>query len=189
MNMKIKKTGFTIIELLIVSAIIGLLSAVVLQSLNTARQKSRNTTRLAQIDQINKALEISAVTTIKLPWSNGWVCLGHTTNNTGTDCSAVANAQSPTINNTVRTNLAGGVIPKDPSHASGLVGSWYLYHSNLVPVAQNECTAATCPQGAYLYWVTENSTICGRGKHWSSNVNGVTGNSGCLLRIGDMVNS
>lgn len=185
--MNTNKRGFTIIELLIVSAIIGLLSAVVLQSLNVARQKSRNATRLSQIDQINKAFELNAVTTMKLPWSNGWICLGHPTNNTNSDCSLAANGQSPSINNAIKTNMAGGVIPKDPEITSGLIGAWYLYHSNLLPNAQNQCNAATCPQGVYLYWVAEGSTNCGRGKHWSSNVNGVAGDSGCLIRLGDPV--
>lgn len=55
-----KKTtkGFTLIELLVVIAIIGILSSVVLASLNTARLKSRDTRRLADIKQIQLALQL-----------------------------------------------------------------------------------------------------------------------------------
>ena len=53
-----KKRGFTLIELLVVIAIIGILSSVVLASLNSARKKSRDARRIADIKQIQLALEL-----------------------------------------------------------------------------------------------------------------------------------
>lgn len=56
--MKSTRRGFTLIELLVVIAIIGILSSVVLASLNTARKKGRDARRVADIKQLQLALEL-----------------------------------------------------------------------------------------------------------------------------------
>ena len=53
-----KNYGFTLIELLVVIAIIGILASVVLASLNSARKKSRDARRLADVKQLQVALEL-----------------------------------------------------------------------------------------------------------------------------------
>jgi len=52
--------GFTLIELLVVIAIIGILASIVLASLNSARRKSRDARRIADVKQIQLALELYA---------------------------------------------------------------------------------------------------------------------------------
>lgn len=56
--MKNNKQGFTLIELLVVIAIIGLLSTLSIVALNQARARARDARRLADIKQIQTALEM-----------------------------------------------------------------------------------------------------------------------------------
>lgn len=53
-----KQKGFTLIELLVVVSIIGLLASIVLVSLNSARAKAREARRLADLQQIDRALAL-----------------------------------------------------------------------------------------------------------------------------------
>lgn len=49
-------TGFTMVELLVVMAIIGLLASLILTRFNSIQQKSRDTRRVVDIDTLVKAL-------------------------------------------------------------------------------------------------------------------------------------
>lgn len=59
--------GFTLIELLVVIAIIGILSTVAMTSLDGARAKARNTKKIADFENINKALNIFYATYNRMP--------------------------------------------------------------------------------------------------------------------------
>lgn len=77
----IYKKGFTLIELLVVISIIGLLSSVVMSSLNTARQKARIARRVSDLKQVQVALEMYYNTNGRYPITpSGWqgACSGWT---------------------------------------------------------------------------------------------------------------
>jgi prepilin-type N-terminal cleavage/methylation domain-containing protein len=53
-----KNKGFTLIELIVVIAIIGVLGSVVMSSLNSARAKSRDARRKIDLQQIRTAINM-----------------------------------------------------------------------------------------------------------------------------------
>jgi prepilin-type N-terminal cleavage/methylation domain-containing protein len=53
-----KQRGFTLIELLVVIAIIGLLASIILASLDQARKKGRDARRVADVKEVQLALEL-----------------------------------------------------------------------------------------------------------------------------------
>ncbi len=58
MNIKSNKNGFTLVELLVVTTIIILLSSVAVVSYQSAGKKSRDNKRKADLEQIRSALEM-----------------------------------------------------------------------------------------------------------------------------------
>ena len=111
--------GFTLIELLVVIAIIGILSAVVLTSLNTARQKARNAQRLTAISEIRKALELYNIDHNAYPSTGGswW----STCSNFG------SHDPDDVIVGLVPTYMSS--FPEDP-YTNGVNSCCYIYRSD-----------------------------------------------------------
>jgi prepilin-type N-terminal cleavage/methylation domain-containing protein len=66
-----KQKGFTLIELLVVISIIGLLSSVLLVSLNAARSKARDSYRRSTFVQLRNAIELYYTKHGSYPSTNG----------------------------------------------------------------------------------------------------------------------
>jgi prepilin-type N-terminal cleavage/methylation domain-containing protein len=56
--MRLHQKGFTLIEIMVVIAVVSFLAAVILVALNGVRERARNAKRVADIQQIHKSLEL-----------------------------------------------------------------------------------------------------------------------------------
>ena len=109
---KSNKKGFTLIELLVVIAIIGLLSTLAVVALNSARQKSRDSKRVADVKQIQTALELYFADSNGYPPAGADFILG----TSGT--SLCSNGFDTTCTGTTYM----GLVPKAPMPADGPTG-------------------------------------------------------------------
>jgi prepilin-type N-terminal cleavage/methylation domain-containing protein len=89
-----KKSGFTLIELLVVIAIIGLLSTMSIIALNGARARSRDARRLADVTQMQTALEMYYNDVNAYP-GTGSLAAGSTLVNASTTYMTVPTAPTP----------------------------------------------------------------------------------------------
>lgn len=133
------RSGFTLIELLVVIAIIGLLSTLAVVALNSARQRSRDAKRVADIRQIQTALELAFSETNTYPAVASAQTLG--AGNYLVLCKDSASTD-PAIWESVSSNCSGtvymGLVPANPSPN----GAAYTYTS--LTSAGAACTSTPC---------------------------------------------
>jgi prepilin-type N-terminal cleavage/methylation domain-containing protein len=167
------RRAFTLVELLVVISIIGLLSTIAVVSLGSARTKTRDGKRIADIKQISTAMQLYYDDKGTYPntgnsgpfplncaqGSLSWYCLGHGTTGscwgaTINGCTALDNALAPYM----------ARIPDDPDLANtGYAGDAYLYNfalatwSTAPPILhwgmeKGPTTANTCMGGVFGAW-------------------------------------
>lgn len=95
----IKQKGFTLIELLVVIAIIGILASIVLVSLSSARNKSKDASIKAEVGQLRTLMELemdekASYAGIKAGggwWKAGDTCTGFTSTNYSVQAAQLCN--------------------------------------------------------------------------------------------------
>lgn len=102
------KKGFTLIELLVVIAIIALLSTLAVVALGSARQKSRDAKRLADMKQVSTALELFFNDQASYPVATDLVLGGATAKCLGAGGFAASACTAPVYMGLVPTNPSPG---------------------------------------------------------------------------------
>lgn len=103
-----QKKGFTLIELLVVIAIMALLSTLAVVALSSARQKSRDAKRLADIKQVQTALELYFIDQNAYPAGDALVLGGATAKCLGAGGFAASDCTAPVYMGNIPANPTPG---------------------------------------------------------------------------------
>lgn len=118
--MRNRTSGFTLIELLVVIAIIGILSTIAMTSLNGARRRARDATRISNLKEIQKAVELYYSNNGSYPSTSGsW----------RSECAAWGSY----ANNNVVPGIVPSMmetLPRDPNMDTVNSKYCYVYSSN-----------------------------------------------------------
>jgi prepilin-type N-terminal cleavage/methylation domain-containing protein len=132
------ESGFTLIELLVVIAIIGLISSILITSLQTVRVKARDTKRIADLRQLNTAIQLYIDDVGHAPFLSG-------------DCGASGGTGcNETYDNDSEWNVLGsqlspylGKMPKDPCGAGCADAGKYFAYVYKTPAAMADWCETT----------------------------------------------
>jgi len=142
LSLRKDNSGFTLVELLVVIAIIGLLASIILINVSSARAKARDAKRVANIQQLQTALELyfdanSSTYPVNTSWPN--------------DC-----AGSGTFQTALQPLVSGKFIPSiptDPNFPGNPFPQCFMYQSN------NNCNIGDSVHPYILIFRTESDQL------------------------------
>ena len=173
--LKLRRAGFTIVELLIVIAIIGILAAITLVAYNGIIQRADNAKTKALVNHWEKSIRLYQVFNKKLP--NDWTCLGQSASefaaisaeSIGTgQCERnviVVNASPDWTSELKTVPTAGQTLPtptllsQNASLSAGLLKMYRVKNSNayirgiVYSVIFDPAQAPNAKPGAYIFYV------------------------------------
>ncbi len=163
-NLSSHKSGFTLLELLFVVAIIALLSSIVLSSLAIARARGRDTKRISDLRQLRNAIELYEVDNagnpppVNFASTGGQIWYGELNN--APNAGAFAGVY-------VKSLLAPKYIskvPEDPSNTLALISGteqdgWFYYYERGAYFATSSLVATNQPKDYAICTKLELPTI------------------------------
>jgi len=147
MNMKDNKKGFTLIELIIVIAIIAILAAAVFVAIDPTRRfnESRNARRSSDIATILEAVKKNQAdnggtlyTTIDSLTEDLYYTIGTCTTGGNSDCTAQTTQASCVDLSSMPTNYLA-TVPQDPSTGSEAKTDYYLMKDSNGAITVGAC--------------------------------------------------
>jgi prepilin-type N-terminal cleavage/methylation domain-containing protein len=120
--------GFTLIELLVVMSIIGLLSSIVLSSLNNVRSKARDTKRVQEIRSVEQALTLYVLDNNGLLPHSTFSNLSSILNPDGSiNCTNTGSGSNQENTNQLFDLLVAGKYLSQKPSVDALAGQGYCY--------------------------------------------------------------
>ncbi len=151
--MKYGNKGFTLIELLVVIAIIALLSSVALIATMSARQKSRDAKRLADMTQMNTGLELYFSTNKGYPSSTNGIP------------SALVPAFASSLPTSPLPADGGCSTTPYPAPANGSNGDVYYYYPTGTSYTAPDNVTTVYPSYGYYFCLGGQTGIFAPGVH------------------------
>lgn len=156
-----RNRAFTLIELLVVIAIIGILASVVIANVSSARTKARDAKRVADKNEIIKALQLASDDNSGAwPSSGGtWVCMGPSGEKCFTGYSSIEDANSISKESATLIKKFLPTWPTTDAATGTRAYNRYLYNSNtgdttgaeLIWEQEKQITTDTCPSPSEIW--------------------------------------
>lgn len=151
MKLKNNQSGFTLVELLVVVAILGLLSTIVMTSLTGARKKARDARRVADLRQINTAIQFYINDNGHAPYVGTLNC--QSSNSGDSSCSQVNEVVSGSWTQ-LENDLSAYIekLPVDPCGIKCYSPSNYYSYVYTPPAAISSWCGCSAANDKYAIW-------------------------------------